>query len=116
MSGPGYGSWNWTLIYVNVWQYLLTKKRLIKNIFYIHLVNELQKVSEEKDIEVYIDSSLKFELNVAKKIKKANRMIVLIKRNFNYLDKYTFLTLYKALVRLHLEYGNRLSVSGLHTK
>ena len=54
---------------------------------------------------VVIDSSLKFEIHVAEKIKKANRMTGLIKRNFNYLDKNTFLTLYKALVRPHLEYA-----------
>ena len=59
---------------------------------------------KKKDIGVVIDSSLKFEIHVAEKIKKANRMIGLIKRNFNYLDKNTFLTLYKALVRSHLEY------------
>ena len=55
-------------------------------------VNELQKVNEEKDIGVVIDSSLKFELHVAEKIKNWNKMIGLIKRNFIYLDKYTFLT------------------------
>ena len=38
-------------------------------------VNKLQKVNEEKDIGEVIDSSLKFEIHVAEKIKKANRMI-----------------------------------------
>ena len=42
-------------------------------------VNKLQKVNEEKDIGVVIDSSLKFEIHIAEKIKKANRMIGLIK-------------------------------------
>ena len=37
-------------------------------------------------------------------------MIGLIKRNFNYLDKNTFLTLYKALVRPHLEYLYLVSI------
>ena len=46
-------------------------------------VNGLQKVNEEKDIGVVIDSSLKFEIHVAEKIKRANRMIGLIKRNCN---------------------------------
>ena len=32
-------------------------------------------------------------------------MIGLIQRNFNYFDKNTFLTLYKALVRPYLEYA-----------
>ena len=89
---------------------------MIKNIFLNTPlgVNELQKVNEEKDIGVVIDSSLKFEIHVVEKIKKANRMIGLIKRNFNYVDKNTFLTLYKALVRPHIL--NMLSVSSLHTK
>ena len=37
---------------------------------------------------------------------KANQMIGLIKRSFDYLDKDVFLKLYKALIRPHLEYGN----------
>ena len=67
-------------------------------------MNELQKVIEEQDIGVIIYYSLKFEIHITEKIRKAYIMIGLIKRNFNYLDKNTFLTLYKALVRLHLEY------------
>ena len=89
-----------------MWHYLLTKKWIIKIFLNTPLgVNELQKVNKEKDIEVVIDSSLKFEIHVAEKIKKANWMIGLIKRNFNYLNKNTFPTLYKALARPHLEYA-----------
>ena len=40
--------------------------------------------------QVLIDSALKFEIHIAEKIKKANGMIELIKRNFNYLDKISF--------------------------
>ena len=36
-------------------------------------------------------------------------MIGLIKRNLNYLNKNTFLTLYKALARPHLEYAQCIS-------
>ena len=50
-------------------------------------VNELQNVSEEKDTGSVTGSSLKFELHVAEKIKKANRMVGSIKRNFSSLDK-----------------------------
>ena len=35
-----------------------------------------------------------------------NRIIGLIKRKFTYMDKDLFLTLYKSLVRSHLDYGN----------
>jgi len=33
-------------------------------------------------------------------------MLVLIKRNFIYLTEEAFVTLYKSLVRCHLEYAN----------
>ncbi len=39
-------------------------------------------------------------------VNKANRILGLIRRTFTYLDKDTFLKLYKALVRPHLEFPN----------
>ena len=66
MSGPGYGSWNWTVINVNVWHYLLTKANNRKYCLNTSLgINWLQKLKEEKDIDVVIDSSLKFEIRHA---------------------------------------------------
>ena len=83
----------------------INKNRIIEDIFKIHLfcVNQLLKVNEVKDIGVVLDFLL--NLNYTLLRKKTNRMIGLIKRNVNYLDKNTFLTLYKALVRPHLEYA-----------
>jgi len=40
------------------------------------------------------------------KINKAIGILGLIKRNFIYMDKNTFITLYKSFVRPHLEYAN----------
>ena len=68
------------------------------------LGQEIQKVSEEKDLGIYIDSQLNFKLHIDFKIKKANQMLGLIKRSFNYMDKEMFLVLYKSLIRPHLEY------------
>ena len=48
---------------------------------------EIQKVSEEKDLGIYIDSQLNFKLHMDFKIKKANQMLGLINRSFNYIDK-----------------------------
>ena len=39
-------------------------------------------------------------------VNKVNRIIGLIKWKFTYMDKDLFLTLYKSLVRSHLDYGN----------
>ena len=61
--------------------------------------------TEEKDLGVIFDTTLKFDLHIESIIKKANSMIGLIKRNFSFIDIFIFLKLYKALIRPHLEYG-----------
>ena len=53
---------------------------------------------EEKDLGVIIDTTLSFERHIASKISKANSILGLIARNFEFLDEQTLLTLYKALV------------------
>ena len=57
----------------------------------------------EKDIGVHIDDRLSFETHVSKKCKKAKSMFFLIRRTFKFLDIQTFLPLYKAIVRSHLD-------------
>jgi len=44
-------------------------------------------------------------------MKKANSITGLIKRNFSYMDKNNVLTLYKSLIRPHLDYGKSLYYS-----
>ena len=63
---------------------------------------------EEKDIGVIIDSDLSFESHISSKINKANSVLGLIARNMEYKDEYTLLTLYKSIVRPHLEYANQI--------
>ena len=107
MSAPGYGSWKLNSDKFKCMTLSINKK-VNNQKYFLNTplgVNKLQKVNEEKDIGIVIDSSLKFEIHVAEKIKKANRMIELIKWKFNYLDKNTFLTLFEALVRPHLAYA-----------
>ena len=66
---------------------------------------ELEHVFEEKDLGVLVDSDLNFEEHMASKIKKANQIVGLIRRSFTYLDAKSFVKLYTALVRPHLEYA-----------
>lgn len=65
----------------------------------------LERIEEEKDLGVIVDSSLKFEDHITSSINKANRMMGLIRRTIDYLTKETFVPLYTALVRSHLEYA-----------
>ncbi|KAK3868645.1 hypothetical protein Pcinc_025986 [Petrolisthes cinctipes] len=69
---------------------------------------ELREVGEEKDLGVVIDRELKFSGHLAEKIKKANRIVGLIRRTFVTLDESIFKLLYVALVRPHLEYANQV--------
>ena len=65
---------------------------------------DIEQTTCEKDLGVYIDNELKFQRHIAESIKKANQKLGIIKRNFSHLDKDSFLSLYKSLVRPHLEY------------
>ena len=67
---------------------------------------KIQKCETEKDLGVIFDTRLDFNAHINSVINKANKIVGIIKRTFTYLDKETFLLLYKALVRPHLEYAN----------
>ena len=62
----------------------------------------------EKDIGVYMDEQLKFRRQAAAAANKAYQILGLIKQTFVHLDSYTLPLLYKALVRPHLEYSNKV--------
>jgi hypothetical protein len=67
----------------------------------------LKQVTEEKDIGVTIDSQLSFDAHICSKINKANQMLGIINRTFEYKDSTMMATLFKCLVRPHLEYANQ---------
>ncbi len=67
---------------------------------------ELEYTKEEKDLGVLVDDTLAFEQHCELAISKANRVLGIIRRSFKYVDKDMMLTLYKSLIRPHLEYGN----------
>ena len=66
----------------------------------------LTKCDNEKDLGVTFDKLLTFDVHISNAINKGNKMLGLVKRSFSFLDQSTFLMLYKALIRPHLEYGN----------
>ena len=55
---------------------------------------------------MFLDKDLNFEKHISTKVNKANSMFGVIRRNFHYLDRKTFIPLYKALVRTHLDYAS----------
>jgi hypothetical protein len=67
---------------------------------------EINKCTEEKDLGVLFDEKLSFDGHIQSCIKKANRILGIIRRSFSFLDAEVLVRLYKALVRPHLEYAN----------
>ena len=66
----------------------------------------LQETTSEKDIGAYIDNKLSFRDQINTKTTKANTIMGIIRRNFDYLDKNIFMQLYRSLVHPHLEVSN----------
>ena len=64
--------------------------------------------TEEKDLGIIMDNELKFQDHINTQVKKANRMLGVVKRSFAYIDIDMFLTLYKSLIRPYLEYGSNV--------
>ena len=84
-------------------------KKNIRQDYFMKIGNDVQKISvceTEKDLGVTFDSELSFDLHIKRVTNKANQMIGIIKRTFLYMNKHTFLMLYKAFVRPHLEYAS----------
>ncbi|KAL8594440.1 hypothetical protein ACOMHN_018148 [Nucella lapillus] len=66
----------------------------------------LEEHEHEKDLGVHVDNKLCFKEHVAKSTAKANKIVGIIRRTFDYLSNDLFAQLYKSLVRPILEYGH----------
>ena len=64
---------------------------------------KLEATTCEKDIGVHVDDNLSFKDHIYTKIKKANAVMGIIRRTFDYLDQNMFLQLFKSLVRPLIE-------------
>ena len=60
---------------------------------------KLENTLFEKDLGVTIDSSLKFSNHIANQVNKANRILGLIRRTYQFFDVPSFRPLFTSLVR-----------------
>ncbi|MFZ2540120.1 MAG: hypothetical protein WAX04_14670 [Oscillospiraceae bacterium] len=77
--------------------------------YYITNNNTIHKLERENninDLGILLDNKLNFSAHIQAKINKAFSMIGLLKRNFRHLNLSSFVTLYKCMVRSHLDYCN----------
>ena len=87
----------------------ITKNKVIEPSFNYSFSNNdevycLEHADTVKDLGITLDSELCFKSHIYEKINKAFMMLGIINRNFKDLDKFSFVLLYKSLVRSHLEY------------
>ena len=68
--------------------------------------NVIQKTDAEKDLGIIVDKDMKFHLHCATSIKKANRMLGIIKKSFDFLNEANVSLLYKIMIRPIVEYAN----------
>ena len=98
----------WLLKFHSDMCHLLSLGKL-ENIKYCHRyqVNgqEIEHTFEEKDLGVIMDSELTFAEHITEKVNKANSLVGIIRRSFSNLDPDTFVKIFVAFVRPHLEYG-----------
>ena len=64
---------------------------------------KLEATTCENNIGVHVDDNLSFKDHIYTKIKKANVVMGIIRRTFDYLDQNMFLRLFKSLVRPLIE-------------
>ena len=66
--------------------------------------NELQSTNCERDLGVHIQCDFKKDTHIDYVVKKANRVLGMIRRTIEYKNKDNIIPLYTSLVRPHLEY------------
>ena len=58
----------------------------------------IEEDSEEKDLGIIFEKKLKFNKHITVTVKRANKLVGLIRRTFSFMDKELFLMVYKYLI------------------
>ena len=68
-------------------------------------IHPLDTIEKQNDLGVIIKTKLSFDDHINQAVNKATKMTTIIRRTVRFLDKDAFLSLYKAMVRTHLDYA-----------
>ena len=75
----------------------------------IHFNNvQVQRANQQRHLGIILDEKLNFKSHIDKVLTKASKGIAVIKRLRNSLPRKSLITIYKAIIRPHLDYGNIL--------
>ena len=75
------------------------------------MASAVESAPSQKHLGLILDTKLCFVEHLNQKISKANKGIGTIKRLRNYLPRNSLLTIYKSLIRPHLDYGDVILIS-----
>ena len=64
----------------------------------------MEFITEGKYLKIIINHNLNFSSHIVTQVKKANKIMGLIRRSYTHLDRTSFRCLFSSLVRPHLEY------------
>jgi len=70
------------------------------------VLKSLKVISEERDLGVWMDDSLRFSTHIGHAVAKGNQVLGLTKRSFVHRDSDIIKRLFISLARPHLEYAN----------
>ena len=70
--------------------------------------NKIKKVEQEKDLGIIITKDMKPKTHISQIVKKANKLLGMIKRSITCKIKENIMNLYKTLVRPILDYGSAI--------
>ena len=70
---------------------------------------QVQRANKQKHLGIIFDEKLNFKCEIDKVLTKTSKGIAVIKRLINFLSHQSFITIYKAIIRPHLDYGDILN-------
>ena len=86
---------------------VFSKKRCVTQLPVLMFNNNvISSTDSHKHLGMILDSKLSFIKHLKEKISKANKVIGIIRRLYNFLPRFTLINIYKAYVRPHLDYGD----------
>ena len=69
---------------------------------------QVQRANQQKHLGIILDDKLNFKCHIDKVLTKTSKSIAVIKRLRNFLPRKSLITIYKAIIRPHLDYGDIL--------
>ena len=81
-----------------------TTKKIHPKIFFNNIL--VSKADSQKCLGLHLDSKLSFDIHIKTILTKVNKTIGLLRKFQQVLPRPSFITIYKAFVRPHLDYGN----------